>query len=342
MQPILSPQISQELFDQMIEHATTEQIFQNSLTQSFANIESHKEMPPIKLEQLLAVCQSTFSGKEEEMLKLLAYKEQLDQKERLALRDPFEWMSLFSELTYDLCSRFHISVDRFECKGAEGEGGLTCLKEIIYIIQVVQSITLIQKEQLQETWIYQKKAFWEGFKQGVKKFPVRVITSLMIEQVIQILLDLLDPAVLSSNTYKNTYLKNFNVLTAILVGGIAFPIGEEIVYRGFLLGGMEYLQAKAKKFTPEIFQKTSLFQFLVSKTTRIGVSAILFGHGHLGSEHRSLKQELVHGSFTTLIGEEFAFLKEEFQTVYAPMGAHIAHNLILVNLLVITGFFGQK
>jgi len=117
----------------------------------------------------------------------------------------------------------------------------------------------------------------------------------------------------NSNNKDLNELSSSSVIGALIIVGIIFPIGEELVFRKIIFGLVS----------------------LLSKYLAYAVSSLLFAYYHFEFSLEKLKEEIARFPLYLLAGVMFAFVYDYTGCILATMLAHILNNSKTVVLSLI-------
>lgn len=177
----------------------------------------------------------------------------------------------------------------------------------------------LKKEFRQHANLNVFRKFTLGFKNGVRDFPSNV----MIVICLNILFSRFKPAPISSNSLKNSLLGN----------AIIAPITEEIFFRGILQNGVAKVQKLGADYLPNSLIKNKVVNWSLSPSARVVVVNSLFATIHLYNAGKGMTQQ--HAVIQTLkimLKPSSCLLHEKTGNIIAPIGSHMANNLIASSL----------
>lgn len=173
------------------------------------------------------------------------------------------------------------------------------------------------------------REFLMGAHLSLLMFPVTTLAHMVFDRYLGIGLDVLTQrGWLSPDGVCMSPYRHYSRMELLVFGVLVAPIKEEIAFRGIRQTGIKWGQQLLNKVAPAQLQDNRVFQVLTSRTARELATSLLFGYMHSYNDW-GCRGPMISQCIQCFVTSYFleSSLREDTGALWAPIGAHMAHNL---------------
>jgi membrane protease YdiL (CAAX protease family) len=113
---------------------------------------------------------------------------------------------------------------------------------------------------------------------------------------------------------------------------VVIPIIQEIFFRGFIQGGIRFVQDGWNDYV--VKRELTQNEIMIQKTWRIHLTALIYGAAHLRNSNSDYYAKYAQGIWFYLRGVSYGYLNEKYRTLSANILAHGISNISLLSTAI--------